>query len=74
MNARRTVPAIVAAILVSLPTLAEAQQPPAAPSSTEDLAKKLANPISDDALPNPGHRGLSELRSGLAFVCHPTHS
>jgi hypothetical protein len=38
---------ILAAILVGSATVSRAQQPPAAPGGTEDLAKKLANPISD---------------------------
>ena len=47
MNACRTAAAVVAAVLLSSPAPAQAQQPPAAPGSTEELAKKLANPISD---------------------------
>src|SRR5437660_21667 len=42
--------AILAAIMVSSATVSRAQQPPAAPTTpggAEDLAKKLANPISD---------------------------
>ena len=40
----------IVAIMVCFATVTRAQQPPAAPTaegSTEDLAKKLANPISD---------------------------
>ena len=47
VNACQTVAAVVAAILLSSPAPAQAQQPPAAPGSTEELARKLANPISD---------------------------
>ncbi len=38
---------ILAAILVCTATVSRAQQPPAAAGGTEDLAKKLSNPISD---------------------------
>ena len=40
---------ILVAIVVCFPTVSRAQQPPAAPTQgdAEDLAKKLANPISD---------------------------
>jgi hypothetical protein len=34
-------------ILLSTATVRMAEQPPAAPSDAENLAKKLANPISD---------------------------
>lgn len=47
---QRHVIALLGMILVSSSTVGQAQQPPAAPatqSSAEDLAKKLANPISD---------------------------
>ena len=47
MRRQRIALAVVAAILVSSSTLALAQQSPAAPGGAEDLAKKLANPISD---------------------------
>ena len=47
MRRQRIALAVVAAILVCSSTLARAQQPPAAPGGAEDLAKKLANPISD---------------------------
>jgi hypothetical protein len=40
--------AIIIAIALSWPTVSRAQQPPApAPAEAEELAKKLANPISD---------------------------
>ena len=39
---------IFIAIVLSWPTVSRAQQPPAqAPAESEELAKKLANPISD---------------------------
>src|SRR4051812_15951288 len=46
---RPNVIAIVAAILVCAATVSRAQQPAATPTQggAEDLAKKLANPISD---------------------------
>ena len=47
MNACQTVAAVLTAILLSSPAPARAQQAPAAAGSTEELVKKLANPISD---------------------------
>ena len=46
---RPIVLAVLAVILVRSATVSRAQQPPAAttPGDAEDLAKKLANPISD---------------------------
>ena len=47
---RPGVSAILATVLVCSSTVSRAQQPPAAPTTqpeAEDLAKKLANPISD---------------------------
>ena len=46
---RPSVLAVLAAIVVCFATVSRAQQPPAAPAQgdAEDLAKKLANPISD---------------------------
>ena len=39
--------AAVAGVVVLSPSAARAQQPPPAAGESEDLAKKLANPISD---------------------------
>jgi len=47
MNACQTVAAVLTAILLSSPAPARTQQAPAAAGSTEELARKLANPISD---------------------------
>jgi hypothetical protein len=50
MKRRMSVLAILVGIVMSWPSVSRAQQPPTAPAAqgeTEELAKKLANPISD---------------------------